>query len=317
MAKTKFCQGISDISDSYMGFILDQWGVLHDGEALFPGVVDCLKEMKERKKTILIVSNDPEGEATNKAKLKKMGLGPSLYNKIITPPVMLAEELANEEQKGTAAPTTLHLQGMTAYVCARRDQAQTVEEMGIKTTEDIEAADFLLLLGMDYPRKTLQHYEPVIRRGIQRRLKAVCLNPDSLSMIGAGMLSGPILLARRYHDAGGIVQHLGKPHKPIFMRCIAELQKHDIFPAHTVMVGDTMAHDVLGAHAAGLDTMLVKSGLHSANFSHCQNPREVNLALKNLMAVYNNVMPTYLMDELKWGKALPDRKHKKRKQPAG
>jgi len=28
---TKFCQGISDISDSYAGFIIDQWGVLHDG----------------------------------------------------------------------------------------------------------------------------------------------------------------------------------------------------------------------------------------------------------------------------------------------
>jgi len=35
MAKTKFCQGISDISDSYSAFIVDQWGVLHNGEKLY------------------------------------------------------------------------------------------------------------------------------------------------------------------------------------------------------------------------------------------------------------------------------------------
>ena len=45
-------------------------------------------------------------------------------------------------------------------------------------------------------------------------------------------------------------------------------------------------------------------------------PKEMNNALKNLIAVYNNVMPTYLAPELRWGKSLPDRKHKKRKQPA-
>ena len=54
---TKFCQGISDISDSYMGFIIDQWGVLHDGHRPYEGVVECLKELKARKKHIIILSN--------------------------------------------------------------------------------------------------------------------------------------------------------------------------------------------------------------------------------------------------------------------
>lgn len=73
---------------------------------------------------------------------------------------------------------------------------------------------------------------------------------------------------------------------------------------------------ILWARMRGIDTCLVKTGLHAANFAHCQTPKEVNNALKNLMAVYNNVMPNYLTDELRWGKALPDRKHKKRKQPS-
>ena len=93
------------------------------------------------------------------------------------------------------------------------------------------------------------------------------------------------------------------------------MQKKEVFPSHTVMFGDTMAHDILGAHAVGIDTCLFKSGLHAANFMHCQNTKEVDNTLKNLIIQYGNIMPNYLVDEMTWGNALPDRKHKKRKQP--
>lgn len=76
MAKTKFCEGISDISDSYMGFIIDQWGVLHDGEDLYPGVADCLKELKERKKTILILSIQEASTRRQQGQAEKDGAGP-------------------------------------------------------------------------------------------------------------------------------------------------------------------------------------------------------------------------------------------------
>lgn len=309
MAKTKFCEGVSDISDSYMGFIIDQWGVLHDGEDLFPGAADCLKELKERKKTILILSNSDERAEENKAKLKKMGLGPSLYNTIVTPAEVIWEGF-NTRKDGAFEKL-----GKRCYVFGRRGQEQVYKDSGIEIVEDINDADFVLILGMDYPRKTLMDYDPIIRKAIQKRLRAFCQNPDSLSMIGAGLLTGPLLLARRYEDSGGIVNYIGKPHKLIFNYCIQYLQKKDIYPAQTVMLGDTMAHDVIGAHASGIDTCLFRSGLHAANFAHCKTPKDMNNALKNLIAVYNNVMPTYLAPELRWGKALPDRKHKKRKQP--
>ncbi len=310
MAKTKFCEGVSDISDSYMGFIIDQWGVLHDGEDLFPGAVDTLKELKERKKTIIILSNTEGNAEENKAKLKKMGLGPSLYNCIVTPTEIIQEGFKNRKE-GLFAGL-----GDKVYVFGRRGQDEILKDTGVEVVDEIDQANSVLILGMDYPRKTLIDYDPLIRKAIQKRLKAFCLNPDSLSMIGAGLLSGPLLLARRYEDSGGIVNYIGKPHKHIFNYCIQYLQKKDIYPAQTVMLGDTMAHDIVGANASGIDTCLFRSGLHAANFAHCKSPKEVNNALKNLMAVYNNVMPTYLADELRWGKALPDRKHKKRKQPS-
>lgn len=310
MAKTKFCSGLSDISDSYMGCIVDDWGVLHDGEDAFPNAVPALKELKQRKKEVIILSNDRKTADEKKVQLKKMGIGPSLYHKIVTPTEVLRQGLQNQDQD------IFEDIGDRAYVITRRRDLSLLEGLDIEIVEDIEQADFVLLLGMDYPMKTLEHYDPIIRRAIQRRLKAFCANQDSKGLIGANSLTGPGLLARRYEDAGGIVYYVGKPHSYIFKYCIDLLKDKDVFPSHTVMLGDTMAHDVLGANAMGIDTCLFKSGLHAANFMHCQTLKEVDNTLKNLILQYNNVMPNYLVDEIGWGNPLPDRKHKKRKQPA-
>lgn len=309
MAKTKFCTGLSDISDSYMGCIIDGWGVLHDGEDAFPGSVDALKELNKRKKQIIILANEAVRASEYKAKLKKMGIGPSLYHHIVTPYEMIYQGI--ESQNSDIFKTI----GKHCYVIGRRGQEKFLEESGIEFVEDIENAEFVLMLGMDYPRKTLENYEPVIRRAIQLRLKAICAAPDSQSLIGTNFLTGPSLVARRYQDSGGIVYNIGKPYPAIFKHCIELLRAEDIFPAHTVMMGDTMAHDIVGAHGLNIDTCLFKSGLHAANFLHCQNLKEVDNTLKNLIQQYGNVMPNYLVDEMRWGNALPDRKHKKRKQP--
>jgi len=307
--KTKFCAGISDFSDSYMGILIDDWGVLHDGEDAFPNAVDTLKELKERRKTIIILCNDRMRADEKKAQLKKMGIGPSLYQHIVTPFNVIQNSLRDRSEglfKG---------HGEKAFVITRRGDLSILDDTDIEVVDDIERADFVLLMGMDYPMKTLEHYDPIIRRSIQRRLKAVCCNQDSKSLIGNNFLHGPGLLARRYEDAGGIVNYIGKPHPPIFRHCIDLLQEKEIYPSHTIMLGDTMAHDILGAYAAGIDSCLFKSGLHAANFMHCSTLKEVDNTLKNLIIQYNNVMPKYLVDEMQWGMALPDRKHKKRKQP--
>lgn len=310
MAKTKFCAGLSDISDSYMGCIIDDWGVLHDGEDAFPGAVDCLKELKLRKKEIIILCNDRKTAEEKKIELKKMGIGPSLYNEIVTPTEVIRQGFT--DQKDGIFKNI----GKRAFVITRRNDLSILEGTGVEAVDDVEQADFVLLLGMDYPMKTLESYDKDIRRAIQRRLKAVCANQDSKGLIGTNFLMGPGLLARRYEDAGGIVYYIGKPHAMVFKHCIEKFKEKDVFPSHTVMMGDTMAHDIIGAQGVGIDTCLFKSGLHAANFMHCNSLKEVDNTLKNLIIQYGNIMPTYLIDEMRWGNALPDRKHKKRKQPS-
>ncbi len=308
MAKTKFCQGISDISDSYNAFLIDQWGVLHNGIRAYDGVVDCLRELKERKKEIIILSNSGKRAEPNREALKRLGIGPSLYDHIVTSGEITWEGLKNQDDG------FFKNIGETCFLMSRGNDTSIIEGSGVRAVDNIDDADFLLISGSDMPEKNMvDFYEPILRKAVRNRLKAICANPDSRALIGDNYHHGPGLIARRYEDFGGVVHYIGKPHSPIYRYCVKMLQAKEIYPGQTVMVGDTMAHDILGAATVNIDTCLVSSGLHHGSFATCKTPAEVDRALNILILQYNNVRPTYLVDRLKWGKALPDRKHKKRK----
>ncbi|MAH04762.1 MAG: TIGR01459 family HAD-type hydrolase [Pseudomonadota bacterium] len=303
MNKTKFCAGVSDISDSYMGFILDLWGVLHNGKKAFDDVPYALKELSARGKTVILLSNAAIDAKDMKARLKKMGITPTMYSKIITAGQYLRDLLSNEESGF----------GKKYYLISPEDNYPIINDLDLERVDDIKEADFLVIVGL--PKgQYLDDVTPILRKGVQRHLKAVCLNPDSLSLLGAAYLGGPNAIASKYKDFGGIVEYIGKPYKPIYKACVDFLQENDIFPGDTVMVGDTMAHDILGASLAGMDTCLVRTGIHAAAFKNCQGPADVDRALNILSTQYNNLRPKYLLENFKWGKALPDRKHKRRRK---
>ena len=303
---TKFCQGISDISDSYSGFIIDQWGVLHDGEKIIEGAIECLKELKDRKKFIIILSNSGKTAEANKERLKKLGLGPSLYDVIMTSGEMTFQGLKNQDDG------VFKNIGKKCYLISRGGDTSIVDGLDIELTEDISEAEFLLISGSDAPEKAIGDYEPILRKGVQKRLKALCANPDSQAILGMKAIMGAGAIAKRYEDFGGVVHYIGKPHQPIFQHCMKILQQQDIYPGQTVMIGDAMAHDILGGSMANIDTCLVKSGLHASAFKNVKDRAELEKALQILSARFNNIKPNYMVNKLVWGKALPDRKHKKR-----
>ncbi|MCB1556169.1 MAG: TIGR01459 family HAD-type hydrolase [Alphaproteobacteria bacterium] len=308
MAKTKFCQGISDISDSYAGFIVDQWGVLHNGEKLYDGVLETLEQLSARKKYIIILSNSGKRAEENVERLAALGIRRNLYTDMVTSGEICWQGL-KDQTEGVFKNIGRH-----CFLMSRGGDHSIVDGLAIDVVEDIDKADFLLISGSDAPEKTLvDYYEPLLKKSVRRGLKAICANPDSRMLVGSNHHAGPGLIARRYQDFGGVVHYIGKPHPPIFQHCIRLLQEKEIYPGQTVMIGDTMAHDILGAAAVEMDTCLIKNGLHAGAFKGCKTPYDVDKTLNILTLQYNNVRPTYLVDRFKWGKALPDRKHKKRK----
>lgn len=306
VTKTQFCAGISAISDSYSGFIIDQWGVLHDGEKPYDGVIECLKELRARKKHIIILSNSGKRAAENKERLKKIGIGPTLYDQIVTSGEMTWQGI-NDQSEGFFVGL-----GKKVYLISRGGDRSIVNDLDIEVVDEPSKADFLIISGADSPEKTLEDYEPILKEAVRARLIALCANPDSRGVMGNRNIMGPGTLARRYQDFGGVVNYIGKPHQPIFKHCIKILQEKEIYPGQTIMIGDALSHDILGGQMVNIDTCLVKTGLHEASFENATTPAAVNKALTILSGQYNSVKPTYLAESLKWGDPLPDRKHKKR-----
>ncbi|MCD8497905.1 MAG: hypothetical protein LRZ85_07400 [Alphaproteobacteria bacterium] len=131
MTATKLCQGISDISDSYSGFIIDQWGVLHDGEKPYDGVVECLKELKARGKYIIILSNSGKTADSNKERLKQIGIPSTLYNDIVTSGEMTWQGLQAQDEgifKGL---------GKNCYLISRGGDKSILEGVDISVVDDL------------------------------------------------------------------------------------------------------------------------------------------------------------------------------------
>ncbi|MCB1558667.1 MAG: TIGR01459 family HAD-type hydrolase [Alphaproteobacteria bacterium] len=306
MPNTKFCQGISDISDSYTGFIIDTWGVLHDSEKVFEGAIECLKELNNRKKFILLMSNSELRADQMAENLKKMGLPDGLYSQILTTGELLYHGI--KEQKDSVFEGL----GQSCYLIGGDRTRAFLKEASVDVVNHLEDASFLMVSGWDNLEGEVADYEDKLREAIRRRLKIICVNPDSRALLGTNYKTKTIQISRRIQELGGVVQMIGKPYKPIFHHAIHILHRNDIYPGQTVMIGDTMAHDITGATLVNMDTCLVRSGMHAPVFKNAGTPAEVNKVLMMLVNQYNNIRPTYLVDRLKWGKALPDRKHKKR-----
>src|SRR4051812_46213954 len=76
--------GLSDVFGRYDGFILDLWGVVHDGVAPFPDTLETLAALKKTRKKVWLLSNAPRRASIIAMKLESMGIAPDMYTGLLT-----------------------------------------------------------------------------------------------------------------------------------------------------------------------------------------------------------------------------------------
>jgi ribonucleotide monophosphatase NagD (HAD superfamily) len=57
MPETPLLPGLERLAERYETFIIDLWGVMHDGVTAFPAALDCLQRLKARGGANVILSN--------------------------------------------------------------------------------------------------------------------------------------------------------------------------------------------------------------------------------------------------------------------
>lgn len=245
--------GIAPLARDFDGFVLDQWGVLHDGTRPYPGARQCLERLREAGKRVVILSNSGRREAANIRLMESMGFPPALYERFVS-----AGEDARAALERRADPFHARL-GRRYFGFLREGNASLLEGLALARTERIEEADFLVVIGIDSPARPLSSYEADLAMGVRLRLPMVCANPDIARVSPEGLIDAPGVLARRYEELGGEVFYHGKPYPAIYESCLEAL---DCPRERVIAIGDSIEHDVLGAARAGLPSAFVAGGIH-------------------------------------------------------
>jgi HAD superfamily hydrolase (TIGR01459 family) len=283
--------GLSAIAERFDHLLLDQWGVLHDGRAIFPEARAAVTALGRAGKRVLVLSNSGKRAAENAARLAALGLPADAYEGIVTSGEACWELLRRRE-----LPPFDRLGSRCLLVARGRDRS-VVEGLALTLVEDVDGADFILLAGLDDALASPEAWRPRWRAAIARGLPLICANPD-LTMIGAaGLAPGPGSLARLYQDLGGAVTHVGKPHRPIYEACLSLLGRPD--PRRVLAVGDSLDHDIRGGAGMGLGTVLITSGILAAEFGAAGGEAAmVETALR--LARETGDRPDFLLTSLTW-----------------
>lgn len=292
MSTTTFCQGLYELMDSYDGFILDQWGVLHHGIHPYDGVVDTLNHLKQRKKQVIILSNSAKRSEDNVERLKKLGIKPGLYRDVVTAGEVTWQGL--KEQKDAPFKGL----GKRCYLISRPDDKSLLAGLDLEIVQNIEDAQFILITSFDPNTTTIEGLEPLFKKAVVKRIPAICANPDMVTIYGHERAPGPGAIAKRYAELGGGAHYIGKPHKTIFRYCLGLFD--GLIPSRILMIGDSIQHDIIGGGSVDLDTAFITGGIHASAFKAGMSADQKKKVTDHLCQSYGEVRPNIILDGLIW-----------------
>ncbi len=250
--------GIGALAPRYDGFILDLWGVVHDGVAPMPGALECLRRLIEAGKRVVLLSNAPRRAGDVVERIDRIGVPAGLYHSVISSGEEAWQHLFRRDDSFYAA-----LGRRCVHIGSERDTGIR-EGLDLELVETAEEAEFILNTGPAGWDDRVEDYGPLLRRALERGLPMVCANPDLVVMHGGRLALCAGALAQWYEDRGGRVRWHGKPFRSVYETCFALLGIDDL--SRILAIGDSLRTDIEGAAAAGIDSVLIVGGVHADEF---------------------------------------------------
>jgi HAD superfamily hydrolase (TIGR01459 family) len=241
------------IASSFKAVFFDQYGVLHDGRNPYPGAGDALAALKSRGVKIVILSNSGRTGAANAERLTTLGFEPELYDFLVT-----SGDVARTLVRRGAFPALL-APGARCFVISTGGDDEFASALGIVPTIHSGEAKLVIIAGSQADKVSLDDYRAILAPAARRGTPCMCVNPDKLMLTAAGVAPGAGRIAEIYQELGGDVTWIGKPFSEIY-HSAANLSgvedRRDI-----LCVGDSLEHDIVGAHMFGAFAALVRTGL--------------------------------------------------------
>ncbi len=237
----------------YDAVFCDVWGVLHDGFRAFARAGAALARFRADGGTVILVSNAPASSGSVASMLDFTGVRREAWDAIVT--------------SGDIAVMHLAKEGYRRLFCiGPPDRDRALFDSLDAEFVPLEAAEAILCTGLNDDRaERAQSYGPLLERALGLGLPLVCANPDLVVDIGGTLYPCAGAVADIYERMGGRVFWAGKPHANAFAtaHALAErLRGTEVGRSRILAVGDAIRTDIAAAQTAGVDAILVLSGIH-------------------------------------------------------
>jgi HAD superfamily hydrolase (TIGR01459 family) len=251
----RIIDGIGELVPNYDGFILDIWGVLHDGSKPFPGVIEALEKLKAAGKRTVVLSNAPRRAEMVASRLAEIGVPRALYDQVHSSGEEAWGHLSRRDDPFFSAL------GRRVYFIGPARDDPMLQGLDYQRVSDVGQADFLLGIGPADWEEDVGPYEAMLKSARARDLPMVCANADLVVMHKGRRSICAGAIAQRYEELGGTVRWHGKPFGSVYRTCfelLGGMEKRRI-----LAVGDSLRTDIAGAASAGIDSVLVAGGIHA------------------------------------------------------
>ena len=296
---------VAQLMDKYDAFLLDQFGVLHDGSNALPGAIDCFAQLIAAGKKCVVLSNTSRRGGAGAGKLKAMGFAADALSGFVASGE-LAYQYMLSQWRGKKAlwfgwpDQPNYIDGLD-LVLASASEADFVLCQGTQTLSDGASVAPVGLFESGIIDDALSS---VLEACAARSLLMVCCNPDfTVVRPGGGRGHMPGRLAREYEARGGTVVSFGKPSTKAFEAGVALVSEAGGIRRERVChVGDSLHHDIAGANASGVDSLWVTAtGIHAEElFEKGAETTLDQASIKRVVDANGGHEPTHVTMGFRW-----------------
>lgn len=263
---------LSEVYDVYDTFVIDLWGVIHNGIKLNEKAIEVIDQLKKNQKKIVFLSNAPRPSAKVIDFLLKMKMDKQYLSNVVT--------------SGEAAMSAINKNkfGKTFFHIGPPRDFPIFEKVSENKINNIENCDFILGTGLfDEYKNDLIFYKNFLLKHTSK--KFICTNPDLTVHKGDKEEYCAGAIAKIFEELGGQVIYYGKPYKEIYQLCFRENEK-------VLAIGDNLRTDIRGANNLHLDCLFISEGVH-------RNELNYTSELEILLDKYK-VKVNFFQKELQW-----------------
>ena len=264
--------GLSSIADNYQLFYIDLWGVVHNGVNLHDEAINVLKQISNKNKDYILLTNAPRPNNSVKKFLEKMGMEKEMRDHVFTS----GEAALNYLKKNFLNKSFFHVGPPRDF-----DLFKDFEQNKLS---DIQKSEYILCTGLfDDRNKNLVFYKDLFEKHLKKKM--ICTNPDLIVDRGGAreLCAGSVAMV--FEKMGGEVVYFGKPYPEIYNQSIDNKNKK------ILSIGDNLNTDIKGANLLNYDSLIISNGIHK----HEIKEKGIEKTAKSYETICN-----FIQSELKW-----------------